>query len=86
MRKIFTFCCTPSKIVNFYLFNGLIIFFKYFVSSLNKEIPHEIFIDDKESIDNSNFDTAHPVKLLIHGFGGSAYDSFPANLRKGTQY
>ncbi|OXA62568.1 pancreatic lipase-related protein 2 [Folsomia candida] len=47
----------------------------------NKDTYDEIFADNVESIDASNFIDGAPVKLLIHGFGSNYTHSFPKNLQ-----
>ncbi|OXA60306.1 Pancreatic lipase-related protein 2 [Folsomia candida] len=48
----------------------------------NKDTHDEIFADNVESIDQSNFIDGAPVKLLIHGFGADVdRSSFPKDLR-----
>lgn len=50
----------------------------------NKLEPDEIWLDNLDSIDNSNFIEGAPVKFMVHGFGGTIRGEFPWVLKNGS--
>jgi len=48
----------------------------------NPTEPDELFIDDRESLDESHYRPNYPFKILVHGFTGNYTKAFPYELRE----